>query len=223
MRQCTRAACRFRFPVPADTDEGKICPHCGAAAPFATAPFGGEPTEASAASGAPAGPLVEGLLDNIRSVFNVGAIFRTADGAGLRRLHLCGITATPEHPKLPKTALGAETTVPWRYTTNAVDTARALLADGCRLWALEHNERSEPLFAATPTVSGAGGDNTSTVLIAGNENAGVDPELLELCERVLHIPMQGAKESLNVAIAFGVAAYYLRYGSAVGKARDDVA
>ena len=107
--------------------------------------------------------------------------------------------------------------MPWRYTTNAVDTAHALLADGCRLWALEHDERSEPLFSlAPPLTSGSEGDGAPIVLVAGNENAGVDPDLLALCERVLHIPMQGAKESLNVAIAFGIAAYYTRFGHSGG-------
>lgn len=204
MRQCQNEACRFRFPAPAGTDEGRQCPECGHATAFSGEPFA---AEAPATGPARNGPPVEALLDNIRSIFNVGAIFRTADGAGLRRLHLCGITATPEHPKVAKTALGAEQTTPWSRYTNALDAARQLQAQGARLWALERRPASENLFATNPREGGA-----PIVLVVGNELAGIDPQLLALCQRTLYIPMSGVKESLNVAIAFGVAAYYLRYG-----------
>ncbi len=205
MRQCRNRACRFRFPAPAGAAAGERCPECGGQTAFDGAPFGGE--EPLQQREGHEGPLVEALLDNIRSVFNVGAMFRTADGAGLRRLHLCGITATPHHPKVAKTALGAEHSTPWTRYTNALDAAQQLKAQGATLWAIERRRGSQSLFAANPRQAAA-----PLVLIVGNELAGIDPQLLALCDRVLHIPMAGAKESLNVAIAFGLAAYYLRHG-----------
>jgi tRNA G18 (ribose-2'-O)-methylase SpoU len=206
MRQCLQGSCRFRFPVPAGSAEGEQCPRCGALTTFATKPRGGwAPPTGSRAPGL----HVEALLDNIRSIFNVGSIFRTADGAGLRRLHLAGITATPEHPKVAKTALGAETAVPWHYYSNGLVAARTLKQQGYRLWALESGPSSSSLFDHNQA-----GDSP-LLFIVGNEKAGVDPGILDLCEHVLHIPMAGRKASLNVAIAFGVAAYYLRYGKSL--------
>ena len=206
MRQCQNERCRFRFPVSAGDLDGATCPKCGSPTTVSGEPFSAHiPPEADRTSG----PRVEALLDNIRSVFNVGAMFRTADGAGLRRLHLCGMTATPEHPRLAKTALGAEQVVPWSYYLNALDAARQLKKQGAMLWALESAPGSESLFRAVPRAGSA-----PLILIVGNERAGIDPGLLSLCHRVLHIPMGGVKESLNVAIAFGVAAYYMRYAHA---------
>ena len=204
MRQCAQPTCRFRFPVPAASRKGNICPRCGAATYAATEPFRGQRPGANVSSRA---PTVEALLDNVRSIFNVGSIFRTADGAGIGPLHLCGITATPEHPKVAKTALGAEAAVRWRYNSNGVDAAEALIAAGRQLWALESRRESDPLFDLRPDPAGA-----PIVLIVGNERAGVDPGILALCDRVVEIPMEGVKASLNVATAFGIAAYYLRFG-----------
>lgn len=205
IRQCQNENCRFRFPAPAGSEAGNCCPECGGTTSFRDAPFSA--TDRLPPAPDAHAPPVEALLDNIRSIFNVGAMFRTADGAGLRRLHLCGITATPEHPKVAKTALGAEQTVAWSRYTNALDAARLLQAQGAQLWALERQPGSENLFHANPRQAGA-----PLVLVVGNELAGIDPQLRARCDRILHIPMAGQKESLNVAIAFGVAAYYLRHG-----------
>ena len=203
MRQCDQPTCRFRFPVPVASDKGEVCPRCGATTREVTEPFTGQRPE-RVRNGE--GPAVEALLDNVRSIFNVGSIFRTADGAGIGPLHLCGITATPDHRKLAKTALGAETAVSWRYNSNGVDAAEALRADGRQLWALESSERSDALFDVRREPAGA-----PIVLVVGNERAGVDPGILALCDRIVELPMQGAKTSLNVATAFGIAAYYLRF------------
>lgn len=203
MRQCQNERCRFRFPVSMDSQETITCPQCGSVTALTDQAFGlHNPTPAAPVQG----PPIEALLDNIRSVFNVGAMFRTADGAGLRHLYLCGMTSTPHHPRLAKTALGAEHAVPWTRHLNAVDIARQLKAQGARLWALESGPHSQSLFDVAPCRQ-----PTPLVLIVGNERAGVDPQLLSLCDLLLHIPMAGVKESLNVAIAFGVAAYALRY------------
>ncbi len=97
--------------------------------------------------------------------------------------------------------------MPWRYNGNGLDAAAALKADGRQLWALESGRRSPSLFDVMPDPVGA-----PIVLVIGNERAGIDPGILALCERVVQIPMQGVKASLNVATAFGIAAYYLRFG-----------
>ncbi len=145
---------------------------------------------------------IEALLDNVRSLFNVGSIFRSADGAGLQRLHLCGITPTPENPKLVKTALGAEQTVGWDYHTNSVDAVAQARAAGYAIWALEEHPRAESLLAVAPIAQ-------PLLLVVGSEVIGVDPEILQACDKIVAIPMQGIKRSLNVATAFGVAAVIL--------------
>lgn len=142
---------------------------------------------------------LEALLDNIRSVWNVGAIFRTADGLGVQKLHLCGITPTPENPSVGKTALGADKTIPWTYSRNALAVAEKLKEEGVRLWALEQDVRAVPVSESWSAT------DERIVLIVGNEVTGVDPSLLDLCERIVYIPMQGQKRSLNVEVAFGVA------------------
>lgn len=149
---------------------------------------------------------LETLLDNIRSGWNVGAMFRTADGLGGGRLHLCGITPTPDHAQVAKTALGAEKSVPWVYASNAVQHCYVLRQQGYPIWALEDCPKAEVIFDLRL------GDemNEPTLLVVGNEVTGVDPEILAICERVLAIPMLGSKRSLNVAVAYGIALSTLR-------------
>jgi len=173
-----------------------------------------KPSSQSASSQNPhSGPVVEALLDNIRSLYNVGSIFRASDGAGLSCLHLCGITPTPENPGVAKTALGAETAVPWCYHLNAVEAVLQLKQAGYQVWAMESGPRSVSLFDAAASILPA-----PVLLVAGNELNGVDPEVLDQCDTAVWIPMQGRKESLNVAIAFGIAAYTLRYSYQIRKA-----
>jgi len=209
IRQCTRHDCRFRFPVtvdPASQTATEIdCPKCGAPTQPVDAPYAND--KERIASPDPGGPEVEALLDNVRSTYNVGSMFRTADGAGLRRLHLCGVTPTPGNPKIVKTALGAEGAVPWSYYRNGLDAVLSLKDQGLRLWALESTPRAHSLLEIIPELAGP-----RLLLVVGNELSGVDPGILQACEKVVAIPMQGHKRSLNVAIAFGIAAYFLRFG-----------
>jgi tRNA G18 (ribose-2'-O)-methylase SpoU len=149
-------------------------------------------------------PHMEALLDNIRSAWNVGSMFRTADGLGIRRLHLCGLTPTPENPKVVKTSLGGEKKVAWRQYNDGVKAARELREQGFHLWALEDCPQAEVLTDIGPYTS-----RGPLLLVVGNEISGVDPGILELCERVLSIPMRGVKRSFNAAVAFGIAAYHL--------------
>jgi tRNA G18 (ribose-2'-O)-methylase SpoU len=151
-----------------------------------------------------AGVHLDALLDNIRSAWNVGSMFRTADGLGICQLYLCGITPSPNNPKVLKTSLGAERNVVWTYEQDGVKAAQTLLERGRHLWALEQEARAVPLLEierqALPQ---------SLVLVVGNEIGGVDPGILELCEQVVSIPMLGAKRSLNAAVAFGITVHYL--------------
>jgi len=204
VRQCLRPACRFRFPVKLNEEENTRCPKCGSPSLAVELPYTAMRVKSLDDD---TGTPVEVLLDNIRSTFNVGAMFRTADGAGIRHMHLCGITPTPDHPKIGKTALGAERALPWTQCWDGQAAAADLVKAGCRLWALEGGEGAEMLFDVSNDLPGA-----PIVLVVGNEVCGVDPGILAHCERRLYIPMQGVKESLNVAIAFGIAVYFLRYG-----------
>ncbi len=207
LHQCVNEACRFRFPAALDTEpvDGYRCPHCKSEVASA---------EATAVSSSDRGPQLQDadsnlhlelMLDNIRSVGNVGSLFRTADGVGVRAMHLGGITATPEHQRFAKSALG--TPVPWDHNLNGVDLARDLKGRGYALWALEEHPEADDIF----TVGNLPADQP-TVLVVGNEVVGVDPEILAMCDRVVSIPMVGTKRSLNVVVACGIAAYLLLHG-----------
>lgn len=221
-RRCTAAdRCGLRFPVADGSPLGARCPICGAPTEWVDAPYpthGVPPAGERAAVDREALPgarlRVEALLDNIRSLSNVGSMFRTADGAGLSHLYLGGFTPSPEHPKLAKTALGAERWVPWSRHPDATTIAAELREAGKRLWALEGGPRSSSLFE--PAVAAAAAERRASgevvVLVLGHEVSGVDPRILEQCERVIHLPMMGSKDSLNVSVALGVAAYLLRFG-----------
>jgi 23S rRNA (guanosine2251-2'-O)-methyltransferase len=146
------------------------------------------------------------LLDNIRSAWNVGAIFRTADGLGIKKLYLCGITPTPDSESVRKTSLSAEETVAWEYSRNALETVNKLKNEGHKFIALEQTNGAVSLTDYRfPNPS-------PFILIVGNEVTGVDPELLDLCDQIIHIPMLGQKCSLNVEVAFGIAVFQLTRG-----------
>ncbi len=205
-RECNAPDCRFRYPVLATASQAQTCPYCGSETQQVGVPLPAEITGATAVSQNTNAPPLSALLDNIRSIHNVGSMFRTADGAGLAHLHLCGMTATPEHPKLAKAALGAHKTIAWSYARNGLDTAVTLKKAGVQLWALEATPTAEPLFTRLPLLP-----TKPTVLVVGNEKAGVDPGILALCDRILSLPMSGHKQSLNAAVAFGIAVYHLSF------------
>ncbi|MBI3316564.1 MAG: RNA methyltransferase [Candidatus Omnitrophica bacterium] len=142
------------------------------------------------------------LLNNIRSLYNVGAIFRSADGVGVEKLWLCGITGIPPSSKISKTALGAEKTVPWEYRENAVSLSRELKEMGYQIVLLEQAQGSVSYEEAEI--------KPPLCLIVGSEISGVNEELLALADQILEIPMVGLKISLNVAVAFGIAAYQIK-------------
>ncbi|MCA9718746.1 MAG: hypothetical protein H6713_03595 [Myxococcales bacterium] len=211
-RLCSDASCGLRFPVAAGSPLGAACPHCGAPTGFDGDSY--VTHEARDDAGArPRGVELEVLLDNIRSLRNVGSMFRTADGVGVRHLHLGGFTPTPEHPRMAKTSLGAERAVPWTAHRDGVRAATELRARGLRLWALDGGPRSESLFDVVHETWTWGQDD-ALALVLGHEVSGVDPRIVDQCERVVQLPMLGVKGSLNVSVAFAVAVYTLRHGLA---------
>ncbi|MBU0743411.1 TrmH family RNA methyltransferase [bacterium] len=142
------------------------------------------------------------LLDNIRSVGNVGSIFRTADAVNLGGLYLCGMTGTPPRPDMEKTALGATETVPWDYWRQPGDILAELHARGVQVVALEQTPGAIPYdgFAYTFPVC----------FVVGHEVDGVSPSALALADATVEISMSGAKKSLNVAVGFGLMAFEIR-------------
>lgn len=141
------------------------------------------------------------LLDNIRSAWNVGSILRSADGFGFEHAYVCGITPTPEHAEVRKTALGAEGFVTWSANRNGLEQVRELQEAGWQILALEKGNESIPIQAAMHRMHQA-----RSVLVVGNEVTGVDPDVIALADMVVHIPMHGQKRSFNVAVAFAAAA-----------------
>lgn len=153
------------------------------------------------------------LLDNVRSMYNVGAFFRAADGVAAEKVYLCGITAAPPKNGIRKTALGAEDAVPWEHSPDPVSVARMLRQRGYELAAMETSLHAVDLYDWKP--------NFPVCLVFGHEVEGIRSELAALCDTHVRIPMLGVKHSLNVATAGGVALYELlrKYRRLVERAR----
>lgn len=152
------------------------------------------------------------LLHNIRSIYNVGSIFRTADAVGIKKIYLTGYTPTPtdalgnQKEAFTKTSLGAERSVEWEYMQNISGLLGRLKKQGMRIAAIEQSPRAIPLEQTQFTKK----DLARVVLMLGNEVKGISTQLLARADSVIEIPMQGKKESLNISVAFGIAAYWLR-------------
>lgn len=202
--ECDNPDCKLRFPGDTGHLRWSRCPVCRSSihlvANVSNFPEEFEPIDRSRLQ------QVEAMLDNIRSAWNVGSIFRTADGTGIKKIYLCGITPSPENSKVGKTALGAERSIRWEKYNNGVILANQLKANGYRLWALEEMRESKDLFDVEIIKP-----DSPIVLIVGNEISGIDPGILDLCDEVIAIPMMGNKRSYNVAVAFGIAASFLLY------------
>jgi 23S rRNA (guanosine2251-2'-O)-methyltransferase len=162
------------------------------------------PFQATAAGAAydriPALPVAV-LLDNVRSLYNVGAFFRTADAAALEKLYLCGITGHPPKRAIVKTALGAEESVAWEHSWEPVPLLREMRARGYETAAVETTVHAVDLFDWQPRFP--------VCIVFGHEVEGIRPELSALCDTHVRIPMLGSKHSLNVATAGGVVIYEL--------------
>ncbi|UOR05201.1 RNA methyltransferase [Hymenobacter aerilatus] len=142
-------------------------------------------------------PLVL-VLDNVRSLHNVGAAFRTADAFAVEKIWLCGITGRPPQREITKTALGSTESVAWEYAPTTVAAVEQLKAAGYQVVAVEQTTESQPLPAFRPT------PGQGYALVMGNEVFGVDDEVLALCDAAVEIPQFGTKHSLNVSVAAGV-------------------
>lgn len=142
------------------------------------------------------------VLNGIRSLYNVGAIFRTADGIGVEKIWLCGITGYPPQSGIAKTALGAQDNVPWEYRKNTLELVKELKSNGYQIVILEQMSTSISHDDFTP--------QAPVCLIVGNEVSGISEELIDLSDQAVEIAMNGIKNSLNVAVAFGIIGYHIR-------------
>lgn len=143
------------------------------------------------------------ILENIRSLHNVGAIFRTADGAGWDKIYLTGYTGCPPDRRIEKVSLGAEEFLPWEHVDSAKNLCKQLKKNGFEIIALEQSDRAEDIFTIEHI-------SENIALILGNEVDGVSSEILQESDRHLEIPMYGKKTSLNVSIAAGIALFAIQ-------------
>ena len=174
------------------------------------------------------------LTDNVRSMHNIGAIFRTADAFRVSEVILCGISGCPPHPEISKSALGAEESVAWRHVDSALDEVRRLQADGWRICVLEQTHNSIPLHEfSLRYIKGVNGESVNgngelingngelrkgnvepvedikLVLVVGNEVNGVDQRIVDAADHILEIPQEGTKHSLNVSTSAAIALFHL--------------
>ena len=143
------------------------------------------------------------LLNSIRSNYNVGSIFRTSDGAMIEKLYLCGYTPCPPKKEVLKTALGSTESVKWEYVKDAKNVISGLKKKEIQIVALELTDKSTPYHHTKY-------EDFPICLVVGNEITGVSQELLDLCDKSIEIPQYGIKQSLNVAVAYGIAIFEFR-------------
>lgn len=138
------------------------------------------------------------LLDNVRSMHNVGSAFRTADAFAIERIVLCGITATPPHREIEKTALGATQSVEWIHQKNNVEAVRQLQSEGYKVYAIEQAKGSTELQNFQPATT------EKYALVFGNEVYGIDDEVMQIVDGTIEIPQFGTKHSFNVSVTMGI-------------------
>jgi len=150
------------------------------------------------------------ILHNIRSLYNVGSIFRTADAAGVKKIYLCGYTPSPKdkfgkyRAQLTKVSLGAERSVKWEKINATSVLIKKLKMDSYKIFAVEQNKKSVPYYKIPKSYI----LNSKFCLVMGNEVKGLPKTILKLADKILEIPMKGKKESLNVSVAFGIVAFH---------------
>lgn len=151
------------------------------------------------------------ILHNIRSLYNVGSIFRTADAAGIEKIYLCGFTPTPidqfgkYRPQLAKISLGAEKYVAWEKVDSTAKLIDKLKGEGYKIFSVEQSKKSIPYYS----LKAKSYKSKTIALVLGNEIKGLPLAILKRSDKILEIPMKGRKESLNVAVAFGIIAFHL--------------
>lgn len=140
------------------------------------------------------------VIDNVRSAYNIGSIFRTSDAALVLKLHLCGYTPHPPRKEIAKTALGATESVPWEYHRHVRFVLPVLKEHGAKIFAVELTDESRPYTALSR-------EDFPLALLFGNEISGISDDALSYCDAALEIPMHGIKQSLNVAVAYGIVVF----------------
>jgi 23S rRNA (guanosine2251-2'-O)-methyltransferase len=183
-------------------NEDLICPKCGS--PIKKEIFripAAEPKNAHTKDL----PIIEVLLDNIRSAYNVGSILRTSDAVGIHHISFAGVSPTPDEPKVRKTALGSEMLISWTQYWNAMDAIEKARNNGYQVVSLEITPDAASIFDLSPGIT-----QYPMLFTIGNEKTGVDPKILESSDIILKIPMFGMKQSINVSTAYGIAIYFLR-------------
>lgn len=197
--QCGNRKCNFRFP--AEKENFNIyCPFCGEKLEVL------QYTLDNGYAQYRRNPHLhlECILDNVRSSYNVGAIFRSASAFSIDHLDLCGFTPTPDQAKVLKTSLGAEKQVSWSYERNALSLIQQKKTErSCSIYSIEASLTATSLLNAMEKQSAQ-----HILLVFGNEIFGVDPEIRRLSDAVLQIPITGDKKSLNVSTAFAIAVFY---------------
>ncbi|MGY3791418.1 TrmH family RNA methyltransferase [uncultured Aquimarina sp.] len=138
------------------------------------------------------------ILDNIRSLNNIGSVFRTADAFLIEKIYLCGITATPPHKDIQKTALGATDTVDWEYKENTLELVQELQQQQIQILSIEQAENAVMLNEFNPE------PNKTYAIIFGNEVKGVQQDIVSLSDTVIEIPQHGTKHSLNISVSAGI-------------------
>ncbi|WP_417353004.1 RNA methyltransferase [Flavobacterium alkalisoli] len=138
------------------------------------------------------------ILDDIRSLHNIGSVFRTCDAFLIEKIYLCGITATPPNKEIHKTALGATDTVTWEYQKDVLEVINSLKSEDTEVWAIEQVENSVFLNEFTPE------KNKKYALVFGNEVKGVSQKAVQLCNGTIEIPQLGTKHSLNISVSTGI-------------------
>lgn len=190
----------MRYPSPVEDPRRDACPLCQSP----TERHGPYPDASFDTDSLPAGEgVLVAVLDNIRSALNVGTMLRSADGAAVDHVYLGGLTAAVDNPKVIKTALGSHESVSATSALNLLPTVSQLSDQGCELWAVDRTPTSVPLSQIRSRPR-------QLAFVVGNELAGVDPEILAMADRHVHLEMYGSKTTLNVGVTFGSVAYWLR-------------
>jgi len=206
--KCSGTDCGMRYPSPADDPRRSACPLCESAVhqvdSYTDAPP--LPTESTA----PGGEIVA-VFDNIRSALNVGTMLRSSDGVAIDRVYLGGLTASANNPKVIKTALGAEQTVATVSTMDTLDAIATLRDQHFQIWAVDYTATSIALQTITERPP-------KLAVVVGNEVAGVDPAILKLADAHIHLDMLGTKSTVNVGVAYGTIAYWLKMTPLAGDA-----
>lgn len=195
--QCTNRLCNFRFPAEAG-NYSIYCPLCGNELNIREYEVNNGYAQFNKKNTA-----LECVLDNVRSSYNVGSIFRSASAFSVARLFLCGFTPTPDQAKVKKTSLGAEKFVLWSHEPNALHLIQQKKEQGYQIIAVEASLSAQSLLDWS-IKSG----EQKVLLIFGNEIFGIDPEIRAFSDALLQIPITGDKKSLNVAAAFSISVFY---------------